>query len=107
MLIFRNAILEYCLLPQGSRIMADEIAADGSCDCWVDEDNKNMRTPYSDGTHQTANISILLNQSSVGQQFRPAFVRYRKKRETEFSEWHAVKDVEWYDLVKSIRIVCL
>lgn len=107
MLIFRNATMEYCLMPEVPRMMADIITPDGTCPCWVDEAQKNLRASYTDGTQTVADISILINANSVSSEFSPAYVRYKGKRDSTFSPWHKVKSVEWFDLVKSIRITCL
>lgn len=106
MLIFRNAILEYCLIPQGSTVKAAHISADGGCECWVEEGAKNIRSPYPDGHVTTANVTITINQSAVTSDFSPAFIRYKLNRSASFTEWLPVKNVEWLDLVKSINIVC-
>lgn len=107
MLIFKNAILEYCAAPDGGFVATDSIGPDGSCECWVDEDGKNIQTDYGDGHKTTASVKITINQSAVGDNFKPAFVRYKLNRSATVTEWLPVKNVKFLDLVKSIEILCL
>lgn len=107
MLIFKNAVLEYCVAPESGFVATDSIGPDGSCECWVDEDNKNIQSDYGDGHKTTASVSITINQSAVGDNFKPAFVRYKLNRSATFTEWLPVKNVQFFDLVKSIKILCL
>lgn len=107
MLIFKNGILEYVTLAQEERVMLESLVADGCCDCFADEAGENLQQRYFDGTEHTAVRSILINMDSVVSNFKPSFVRYKTERDSEFTQWMSVKSVKYYDITKSIHIVCL
>lgn len=110
MLIFSNAILEACLLDKNApAVQMDALTPTISCRCRVEENAKNLRNDYGDGSASTAAVSITIDKNSVGGDdfFSPAFVRYKSDHSTDFSSWLQVKDVKFYDLVQSIQIVCL